>query len=172
MRTPFAICASLLAILMVAGVAAAQREVTRAQTIYAAFSLISKGKPVTRKCGRYTLTTAAFTGTSTSPDPRLAGSAALTARFVVNPDTSYGYASGSLTVRSRGALRAKATLSGVISPVNVVNGIFSGSLYGPNALLLANASIIFNENFTFAAVRLGIESGANTAIAYSGVPRC
>jgi hypothetical protein len=47
----------------------------------------------------------------------------------------------------------------------------SGILASPGALVIANLTIVFNENYTFAAVRMGVETGANSAVAYSA-PRC
>jgi hypothetical protein len=52
-----------------------------------------------------------------------------------------------------------------------VNGIVAGNLFQPKALLLANVTMVFNDNFTFAPVRLGLEEGRNSAVAYPPLAR-
>ncbi len=148
--------------------AAGSAENPGAQSIYSAFSILARGKPTSHACGAFRVTTATLTGTATSPDPRLAGVATLETRIAVNPKTGYGWAVGALTVRSHGSPRLHAGLVGVVSDQNVVNGLVTGKVFSPPARLLANVSIVFNENFSFAAVRLGVESGKNSAVAYPG----
>jgi hypothetical protein len=161
----------VLAVLLAAGVAAGSAQNPGAQSVYSAFSVLARGKPTTRECEGFRVTTATLTGTATSPDPRLAGVAKLQTKIAVNPKTGYGWAVGALTVRSGRAQRLHAGLVGVVSDQNVVNGLVTGRVFSPPARLLANVSIVFNENFSFAAVRLGVESGKNSAVAYPGL-RC
>ena len=90
-----------------------------------------------------------------------------------DPRTNLGFTRGTLRIRDRRrALRLNATVAGV-NANQAMNGIVTGTLFGPSALLLANVTIQWNENFTFGAVRLGLEGGANSAVAYSPLPlRC
>jgi hypothetical protein len=60
----------------------------------------------------------------------------------------------------------RSTMRGVVSFQQVVNGVLMGSLFRPNALMIANVTMDFNDNLTFAAVRFGMEDGSNTAVSY------
>jgi hypothetical protein len=171
-RRPIPIVTVALALLVPTGLAAASRLGTGAQSIYAAFPLVSQGAPKRHRCSATIVTKATYKGSSTSPDPRLAGRATLTAELGVNPATGYGYANGTLVLRdARKHVRLTGKLVGVVSQATTVNGIVSGRIMSPNALLIANLTIVFNENYTFAAVRMGVESGSNSAVAYLA-PRC
>jgi hypothetical protein len=162
--------ATALAFLVVTGLAAGAR-VNGAQSVYAAFPLTATSGPKTRRCGSMIVTRGTYTGLATSPDPRLAGRASVTLEIGVNPATGYGYARGPMTIKARSVTRLRGFLTGVVSNRNVINGIVTGTLTGPKALLIGNLSLVFNENFTFAAMRLGVESGQNSAVAYN-TPRC
>ncbi len=161
-----------LAMLLAAGLAVAANRKPYEGSVYSAFSVLSKTPPTRHACGPYVVRRATYKGTATSPDPRLAGAATLAARFTVVPATGQAVVGGTLKVRdTRGRLRLSATLSGLLSSHNVVSGILRGRLYHRDALLLANVTLVFNENLTFAAVRLGLEGSENLAIAYNQ-PRC
>ena len=162
-----------LAILVATGLAAAATARRGNGSVYSAFSVISKTPPTRKSCGPYVVRRATYTGTATSPDPRLAGRATVAARFTVLPGTGQAVVGGTLRVRdARGRLRLSSTRTGILSSHNVANGILRGRLYGKDALLLANVTFVFNENLTFAAVRLGLEGGENVAIAYTPPPKC
>jgi hypothetical protein len=134
-------------------------------------SILPKGKLTTRRCGPYTVTSGTYTAASASPDARLAGTATMVLRIAIDPRTSLGFTRGTLRIRDRRrALRLNATVAGVNSN-QALNGIVTGTLFGPSALLLANVTVQFNENFTFGAVRLGLEDGRNSAVAYSPLSR-
>jgi hypothetical protein len=151
--------------------AAAPKRETRPGVIYAAFSILPKGKLVTKRCGPYTVTSGTYTAVSASPDARMAGTATFVGRIAIDPRTTLGFTRGTLKIRDRRrALRLTATVAGVNSN-QAMNGIVTGTLFGPSALLLANVTIQFNENFTFGAVRLGLEDGRNSAVAYSPLSR-
>jgi hypothetical protein len=172
-QTP--ILAVSLGLVLATGVAAASpaRE-TGPGVIYAAFSILPRGKVTVKRCGPYAVRTATYTGASTSPDQRLAGTATMVLRIATDPRdprTNLGFTRGTLRIRDRRrALRLTATVAGV-NANQAMNGIVTGTLFGPNALLLANLTISFNENFTFGAVRLGLEDGRNSAVAYSPLSR-
>ena len=170
---PTRILAVAIGLLLATGAAAAspQRE-TGPDVIYAAFSLIPSGKLVTKRCGVYTVTSGTYTASSSSPDARLAGVATFVGRIAVNGGTGLGFTRGTLTIRDRRrALRLRGTLTAVNSNKVTMNGIVAGSVFGPNAQLIANVTIQFNENFTFGAVRLGLEEGRNSAVAYAPLTR-
>jgi hypothetical protein len=153
--------------------AAVGRTQAGPQPIYSAFSLLKVGKLRMQRCGAYSVTTGTFTGRSASPDPRMAGVVTYVGRIALYPGGSTGAVSGTLTIRdSNRTVRMRSTVSGVITNRSAVNGIVTGSLVGPAALLLANLTMVFDEEFGFAAVRLGFESGQNSGIAYPTVPKC
>jgi hypothetical protein len=174
MEKVVAIAAGLL-LLIPTGVTAATspRSAVSAQPIYAAFALTARNRPVTKRCGAYTVTRATYTGRSFGPDARLAGAATFTGRVTMNANGGTGFASGTLVIRDGGRrVRARASLTGVLTERSTVNGIFAGRLTSPNARLLANVTIVFDPALRFAVIRLGVESGANTAVAYPSPPNC
>jgi hypothetical protein len=153
--------------------AAVGRTQAGPQPIYAAFSLLKVGKLRMQRCGAYSVTTGTYTGRSASPDPRMAGVVTWVGRIVLYPSGSTGVVTGALTIRDSGrTVRMRSGVSGVITNRSTVNGIVSGSLVGPGALLLANLTMVFDEELGFAAVRLGFESGQNSGISYPTVPKC
>ncbi|MBA3747262.1 MAG: hypothetical protein H0W96_07170 [Solirubrobacterales bacterium] len=153
--------------------AAVGRAEASPQPIYAAFSLLKQGKLTTKRCGAYLVTSGTYSGRSASPDPRLAGSVIYTGRIALHSGGTTGVASGTLTIRDGArALRMRSTVSGVITQRSAVNGLVTGSLVNPAARLLANVTMVFDDELGFAAVRLGLESGQNSAIAYPAIPKC
>lgn len=167
--------ASVLILALPAGLSAAELAQTQAspQPIYAAFSLLKQGKLTMRRCGAYSVTTGTYTGRSSSPDPRLAGSVTYTGRIAIQPGGTTGVVTGTLTIRdSARNVRMRSTVSGVITERSSVNGVVTGSLVNPAALLLANVTMIFDDELGFAHVLLGLESGKNSAIAYPAIPKC
>ena len=166
--------ASVLVLALPAGLSAAvARTEASPQPIFAAFSLLKQGKLTMRRCGTYSVTTGTYSGRSSSPDPRLAGVVAYTGRIALQPGGSTGVVTGTLTVRdSGGNVRMRSTLNGVMTQRSAVNGLVTGTLYNPGALLLANVTMVFDEVLGFAAVRLGMESGPNSGIAYPPIPKC
>ena len=168
--------ASALCLLLVAPAtlsAAAATRTASPQPIYAAFSLIKNGNLRRERCGSYSVTYGTYTGRSASPDPRLAGAVRYVGRIAVQRGGSTGIATGTISIRDGGGrTRTRAGVTGVVTQGGVVNGLVSGSVRAPAARLLANVTMVFDERLGFAAVRLGLESGANTAVAYSPLPRC
>jgi hypothetical protein len=153
--------------------AAVERTKASPQPIYAAFSLLKAGKLRSQRCGGYSITFGTYTGRSASPDPRLAGVVTYVGQIALYPGGSTGVVSGTLTIRdSTRTLRMRSTVSGVITNRSAVNGMVTGSLVGPAALLLANMTMVFDDELGFAAVRLGFESGQNSGIAYPVIPKC
>jgi hypothetical protein len=66
----------------------------------------------------------------------------------------------------------KSTVIGVITERSEVFGNVVGSVYVRSARLLANLTMVFDDQLGFAAVRLGLETGKNSAIAYPAIPTC
>jgi hypothetical protein len=142
------------------------------QPIYAAISLVKQGTLRRQRCGDYQVFTATYRGPSNSPDPRLGGIATYVGRVSLMRSSSTGIASGTFTFRNNGRVRARATVNGVITQRSVVNGMVNGKLISPDAQFRANATLIYDDEFSFVVVRLGLESGANSGVAYPPVPKC
>ncbi len=175
-HVPIAV-AFVLVLALPAGLSAAEVAQTQTQAspqpIYAAFSLLKQGKLTMKRCGGYAITTGTYTGRSSSPDVRLAGVVTYTGRISLHPGGTTGVATGTLTIRdSARAVRMRATVNGVITERSEVNGNVVGTVYNPTARLLANLTMVFDDQLSFAAVRLGLETGKNSAIAYPAIPKC
>jgi hypothetical protein len=157
-----------------AGLSAAASRLTAQspQPIYAAINLVKQGTLRRQQCGAYQIFTGTYRGPSSSPDPRLGGIATYVGRVWLMPGSSTGVASGTFTFRNNGNVRGRATVNGVITQRSVVNGLVNGRLINPNAQLRANTTLIYDDGFSFVVVRLGLESGANSGVAYPPVPRC
>ena len=172
-RVPIAAVVALVLVLPTGLSAAVRRPNSSPQPIYAAFSLIQQGKLVTRRCAGYLVTSGTYTGRSASPDPRLAGVVTYIGWVAFNQGGTTGVARGTLTIRDAArTVRMRSTFVGVVTERSAVNGFVSGTLAGPAARLLANVTMVFDDELSFAAVRLGFESGKNSAIAYPAVPKC
>lgn len=172
-RVPIAAVVVLLLALPTGLSAAVTRTQASPQPIYAAFSLIQQGKLASKRCAGYLVTSGTYTGRSASPDPRLAGVVTFKGWIALHPGGTTGVVRGTLTIRDGTRnLRMSSTVAGVITERSAVNGFVSGFLVGPAARLLANVTMVFDDEFSFAAVRLGLESGKNSAIAYTTVPSC
>jgi hypothetical protein len=145
-----------------------------AQPVYFASSLfLQRGTRRDRRCGPYRITTATYVGTTITPEPRLQGTLTYRARLVINNGGTHGIATGTFTVRNgRGVVGMRSTMRGVVGFQQVVNGVLMGNLFRPNALMIANVTLDFNDNLTFAAVRFGMEDGANSAVSYPRPPKC
>jgi hypothetical protein len=153
--------------------AAVARTEASPQPIYAAFSLLKQGKLSSRRCGGYSITTGTYSGRSSSPDARLAGGVTYTGRIALHPGGTTGVATGTLTIRdSARKVRMRASVNGVITERSEVNGNVVGTVFNPTARLLANLTMVFDDQLSFAVVRLGLETGKNSAIAYPAIPRC
>jgi len=154
------------------GAAAPQRP-AGPQPIFAAFSLTKHGKLRQRRCGTYRIVSGTYTGQSATSDVRLAGAVTYTGWIALSSGSTTGVARGTLVVRdSQKRVRMRSTFAGVVTNSSTVNGTAFGRLVGPSELLLANVTMVFDEALRFAAVRFGLESGQNSAVAYPAVPKC
>ena len=171
-RAALAVLALLIGLPVGVG-AAARAQSAGPQPIYSAFSLIKRGNLSVVRCGPYRITRGTYTGRAASTDPRMAGAVTYAGQIARTPNGSYGIATGHLVIRdSRRRIRTRARVTGVFSQGHVVNGIVSGALMRPAARLRANVTIVFDDVLGFAVFRLGLESGANTGVAYPAVPKC
>jgi hypothetical protein len=166
--------ALVLVLVLPAGLSAAVARTEQGpQPIFAAFSLLKQGKLTMKRCGSYLITTGTYTGRSSSPDVRMAGAVTFTGRISLHPGGTTGVTTGTLTVRdSAGRVRMRSSVNGVITERSEVNGNVVGWVYDPTARLLANLTMVFDDQLSFAAVRLGLETGKNSAIAYPAIPKC
>ena len=143
-----------------------------ARAIFSAFTVNAQTQLRSSRCGPYVVTRGRWTGRATSPDARLAGGVVLTGKLAMNGQGT-GIATGRLTIRDRrGRLRMRGDVRAVVTKRINVHGIVTGRLRRPNALLLANISLFFEPNLTFAGVRLGLASADNAAVAYSALGKC
>jgi hypothetical protein len=172
-HVPIAIAVAFVLALPAGLTAAVARTEASPQPIYAAFSLLKQGKLSSKRCGGYSITTGTYTGRSSSPDARLAGAVTFTGRISLHPGGTTGVTTGTLTIRDSGRrVRMRATVNGVITERSEVNGNVVGWVYDPTARLLANLTMVFDDQLGFAFVRLGLETGKNSAIAYPAIPKC
>jgi hypothetical protein len=171
MLRPIVFAAALM-LCIPTGLGAAAHTLSSAEPIYAAAVLTTK-KTTVRRCGGYTVTSAIYTGLSNSPDPRMAGRMTFAGRVAVNSGGTSGVATGQFVVRDRQRrIRMRANLRGVVTQRSTVNGVIMGTVSRPRAQLMVNITIQFDEVLKFAAVRLGLESGLNSGVAYPAVPNC
>jgi hypothetical protein len=165
--------AAALTLLIPSALGAATAAASSAEPIYAAFAMVANGKLTAKRCGGYVVTSGMYSATSTSPDPRMAGRVVFAGRIAVNAGGTTGVARGQFVIRDRQRrIRMRANLLGVVSNRGTVNGVVMGKLSRPDARLMANVTIVFDEVLRFGAVRLGLESGLNTGVAYPAVPNC
>jgi hypothetical protein len=158
-----------VAAIAVAGVAAATRHAQTTQAAAADFNAATVSHSSSQTCtasdGTYQLTTATYTGTSTSSDGRLNGTLTIRASSVVNMTTKLGFLDGSLRVRGTNA-GANGTIHAAIA-----NGAVVGSIVGeasrPEAKLVASVSAAFAPTTGFAGGKLGSGSANGAGVLYT-----
>jgi hypothetical protein len=146
---------SLLAavgLFVVAGVVAASNHRPQTQDVSAAFTtdqVRSHSRTCVRGGNTFRITNALWRGTSTSSEPRLAGTLVIATRTVVNETTGDGWLSGSWRTTGQsqsakpgkpGRPRSWARLSAVIDNGNHIDGMATGHVRAPWARLLGNWS--------------------------------
>ena len=154
-----------------AGVAAATHSHPQTQDVSAAFSadqVRSHSRTCTRGGNTFRITNAVWRGTSTSDEPRLAGTLVIATRTIVNETTGDGWASGTWrTTPASGQMkpgkhprsRSWARLSAVIDNGNQLNGLATGHTRAAWARLLGNWSATITGN------TLSGQLGANVPVA-------
>ena len=146
------------------GAAAATQPKVQTSDVSAAFSATQTrlhSRTCTRDANTFRVTNAVWRGTSTSTEPRLAGTVVIATHTVVNETTGDGWLSG--TWRTKSALnppaRSNARLSAGIDNGNHADGLATGIARGPAARLLGNWSA------TITGATLAGELGANAPVA-------
>jgi hypothetical protein len=159
----------VVAAVAAAGVAAATRHTQATQAAATDFAAGSVSRSHTETCnasdGAYQLTTATYTGTATSSDPRLNGSLEIRASSVVNTTTNLGWLEGTLRIRG-----TNAGATGRIHAA-IANGAAVGSLVGegarPEAKLIASLSAAFTPAGGFSAGKIGSGSANGAGVLYT-----
>lgn len=118
----------------------------------------------------FTVTKAVWRGTSTSTEPRLAGSLVLRTHAVVNNATGDGWLNGTWHSRNSPNGRAHAHLSAVIDNGAGIQGLATGRVHRPSGHLRGNFSAAITGNTI--AGSLGSGTSANAALIFrSGCKR-
>ncbi len=131
------------------GAASATRPQPQTSDVSAAFTA-TQTRMHTRTCvangNTFRITNAVWRGTSTSAEPRLAGSLVIDMHTVVNETTGDGWASGnwhstnSTPANPRTRAKSNAHLSAVIDNGNHLDGLANGEVHRPASRLLGNWS--------------------------------
>lgn len=146
--------------------AAATNPHPQTSDVSATFSA-TQARMHTRTCTQggdtFRVTNAVWRGTSTSSEPRLAGTVIITTHAVLNETTGDGWLNGTwrtrpLPVRSSATPRSNARIHAVIDNGNHVDGTVSGIVRSPGANLLGNLSA------TIAGTAMTGELGANAPV--------
>jgi hypothetical protein len=147
------------------GAAAATQPKVQTSDVSAAFSATQTrlhSRTCTRDANTFRVTNAVWRGTSTSTEPRLAGTVVIATHTVVNETTGDGWLSGTWRTKSTTLnphARSNARLSAVIDNGNHADGLATGIARGPAARLLGNWSA------TITGATLAGELGANAPVA-------
>jgi hypothetical protein len=163
---PAALAAAALA---ATGVAAATKHAQSTQPAAADLTASSVSRSHTDTCtavdGTYQQTTATYTGTAVSSDPRLNGTLEIRATSTVNTTTKLGWLDGTLRIRGTNA-GATGTIRAAIA-----NGAAVGSVVGegsrPGAKLVASVSAAFAQDTGFTAGKLGSGSANGAGVLFS-----
>jgi hypothetical protein len=166
---------------VIAGVAAATLPRPATQDVSASFTadqVRSHSRTCTQGGNTFRITNAVWRGTSTSTEPRLAGTLVIASRTVVNETTGDGWmsgtwrttpASGQMKPGKGGRPRSNARLSAVIDNGNHLDGLATGQVRVQWARLLGNWSATIVGNTL--AGELGANVPAvpdNSALLYRG----
>jgi hypothetical protein len=164
-----ALAALALAALVVAGVAAAARHRTQSsQAVTASFAAASISHANSKTCtaadGTYRETTATYSGTATSSDPRLNGQLTIRAHSVVDTTTGIGWTEGSFRVRGSGA-GSHGTLHAAVSGTHAVGSVV-GSVDHAQGKLVASVAAEFTQDAGFTTGALGSGSVTGAGIVF------
>lgn len=167
------IAIAVLGALVLTGMAVADQHEAKTQTVSATLTAATAAVRKTATCvganGTYEITSATYTGTSASADPRLNGLARIRVESVFNTTTKVGWLTGKLSVRgATGGELAEASLAAV-NVNGQLNGSLSGRVHRPEAKLLASFSSAFSSAGGLTGGQLGGGSTTGAAIAFGGV---
>ena len=94
-----------------------------------------------------------------------------TGRISLHPGGTTGVTTGTLTIRdSARRMRMRATVNGVITERSEVNGNVVGTVYDPTARLLANLTMVFDDQLSFAVRQARARNGEELGDRVSGDP--
>jgi hypothetical protein len=168
MRQPkHVVLLATVGLFVLVGAASATRSHPQTSDVSAAFTA-TQTRVNTRTCNEgentFRVTNAAWRGTSTSSEPRLAGMLVITTHAVLNETTGDGWASGTwrttnTSANPRTTGRSNARLSAAIDNGNHLDGLATGEVHRRSARLLGNWSA------TIVGTTLSGELGANTPVA-------
>ncbi len=116
--------------------------------------------------GTYQDTTATYTGTATSSDPRLSGPVEIRARSVVNTTESLGWLDGTIRVRGTSA-GSYATFRGAIANGNVVGLANGNGDHGGGGKLVATFVSAFSQSAGFTSGHLGSGTSTNAGVFFT-----
>jgi hypothetical protein len=159
-------CAALAA--AGAGYASHRRtqETRPAAASFAATSISnSRSSSCTASDGVYQETTATYTGTASSSDPRLSGPLTIRAHSMLDTSTGLGWVEGSLRIRGSSG-SAKGTLHAALGGGNAV-GALVGSAERPQAKLVASLSSAFSPTGGFSSGALGSGSANGAGVLFA-----
>ena len=163
---PAALAAAAVA---AAGVAAATRHTQTTVAAGADFNAGQVTQSHTTTCsaadGSYQDTTATYSGSSTSSEPRLNGTLRIRARSVVNTTSKLGWLEGSWRVRGTTA-GSSGTIHAAIAGGNVVGSV-TGEGARPEARLVASISAAFSQNGGFSGGKVGSGSAAGAGVLFT-----
>jgi hypothetical protein len=156
--------ALLAAALAAAGVSAGALHRTQSTSSAAAtFDAGTVSQQSSRACtstdGTYLETTATYTGTASSSDPRLSGPLRIRAHSVVNTTTGLGWVEGAFRVRDDGG-GVRGTLRAAVAGGRAA-GTVEGRAGGPAGKLVASVAGGFTPDHGFASGSLGSTGSAN-----------
>jgi len=167
-RRVFVPAALVLAAVTVTGVAAATHHAQATQAAAADFTAASVSRNSTQTCtaadGTYQLTSAKYTGTATSSDPRLNGTLEIRVSSVLNTNSKLGWLSGDFRVRGASGA-AHGTIHAAIS-----NGSAVGSIVGRgsgDSKLVASVSALFGQSTGFTGGKLGSGSANGAGVFFT-----
>jgi hypothetical protein len=152
---------------VIVGMAAATNPHPQTNDVSAAFNA-TQSRMHTRTCteggNTFRVTNAVWRGTSTSSEPRLAGTVIITTHAVLNETTGDGWLNGTwrtrpLPLRPSVTPRSNATIRAVIDNGNHVDGLATGIVRSPGANLRGNLSA------TIVGTTMAGELGANAPVA-------
>ena len=158
------------AALLGAGVAAASHRSQTTQQAVFTFDAGSVARSHSSSCtstdGVYQTTSATYGGTSTSTDPRLAGSITIQARSILNTTTQLGWLSGSLHVRNASGTSTSADIDAALTSGKAV-GFLRGSTHHSDGRLMASFAASFTPGGGFSAGQVGTGGATNAGVIFS-----
>jgi hypothetical protein len=159
------------------GMAAAVNPHPQTNDVSAAFDA-TQSRMHTRTCTQggntFRVTNAVWRGTSTSSEPRLAGTVIITSHAVLNETTGDGWLNGTwrtrpLPLRQNATPRSNGTIRAVIDNGNHVDGLVTGIVRSPYGNLRGNLSAtIVGSTMAGALGANAPVSPDNSALIYRG----